>query len=574
MVNSATIEEHNHLLDEQRYDEAAKLILSAINTTNNIADKLFYQSIYAKCLLIKRKALFVDKDNINEKQVTQREELLQEATTILKDILVKYNKGVRNNEKWLVESWLIMEVFWGLKARVSFLLLVCAADLYDSDSTFFEVRRLIYYVLESSENDEIEYAKNLLSDRFSYREFLRDDKSGVEKYKSLAETLGFVDRSAILFVKSDDELAGMVDEEGIIPLVCTVKDYPYSIHLPIGHPKANTLYFAHPVKPDVYLPFETAYDVLFIEKVKEFCYLCQCLGATEIKFVMAKGSSSSSQSNIMNKLGLEVGVKGVGVDGSFDENIDKKSASNSKRAHEITYTYEPMRYPYVPDDLVWLKNNEDWNNLVRQRMNGGNMLSYTEYISSYDSSNTNATHNLQLKASFSNLICKVDASFERNVEQTFSNIEEKEISISVKFKSIDQLQETSSEVGQFELPVAKEDIDKSEKYSEAVKVIIDKVKTTIKSNGKISSFQAVLLEQLRRKLGLSKEFFDTLIAEYTGSYTDDEKKYMRAVTTYIVNGAIDEKSKSLLAKLAQVLAIEEKRALDLQSKCLNENNGR
>lgn len=90
-----------------------------------------------------------------------------------------------------------------------------------------------------------------------------------------------------------------------------------------------------------------------------------------------------------------------------------------------------MRYPYVPDDLVWLKNNEDWNNLVRQRMNGGNMLSYTEYISSYDSSNTNATHNLQLKASFSNLICKVDASFERNVEQTFSNIEEKEISISV-----------------------------------------------------------------------------------------------------------------------------------------------
>lgn len=131
---------------------------------------------------------------------------------------------------------------------------------------------------------------------------------------------------------------------------------------------------------------------------------------------------------------------------------------------------------------------------------------------------------------------------------------------------------TSSEVGQDELPVAKEDIDKSEKYSEAVKVIIDKVKTAIKSNGKISSFQAVLLEQLRRKLGLSKEFFDTLIAEYTGSYTDDEKKYMRAVTTYIVNGAIDEKSKSLLAKLAQVLAIEEKRALELQSKCLNENN--
>lgn len=41
MVNSATIEKHNHLLDEQRYDEATKLILSAINTTNNIADYFF-----------------------------------------------------------------------------------------------------------------------------------------------------------------------------------------------------------------------------------------------------------------------------------------------------------------------------------------------------------------------------------------------------------------------------------------------------------------------------------------------------------------------------------------------------
>lgn len=573
MVNSAIIEKHNHLLDEQRYDEAAKLILSAINTANNTADKLCYQTIYAKCLLVKRKKLFVDKENISEEQLTQREGLLKEAATILKGILVTYNKVVRNNEMWRLESLFPLDMFWGLKAKVSFLLLVCAADPYDSDSTFFEVRRLIYYVLESRDNDEIEYAKELLNERFSYREFLIDDKSGVEKYKSLAETLDFVDRSAILFVKNEDELAGMVDEEGNIPLVCTVKDYPYSIHLPIGHPKSNTLYFAHPVKPDVYLPFETAYDVLFIEKVKEFCYLCQCLGATEIKFKMTKGSNSSSQSNIMNKLGLEVGVKGVGVDGSFDENIDKKSASTAKRAHEITYSYEPMRYPYVPDDLVWLKNNEDWNNLVRQRMNGGNMLSYTEYISSYDSSNTSTSHNLQLKASFSNLICKVDASFERNVEQTFSNIEEKEISISVKFKSIDQLQVTSSEVGQDELPVAKDDIDKSNKHSEAVKVIIDKIKTAIKSNGKISSFQAVLLEQLRRKLGLSKEFVDTLIAEYTGSYTDNEKQYMKAVSTYIVNGAIDDESKTLLTKLAQVLEIDEKRALELQSKCLNENNG-
>lgn len=85
-------------------------------------------------------------------------------------------------------------------------------------------------------------------------------------------------------------------------------------------------------------------------------------------------------------------------------------------------------------------------------------------------------------------------------------------------------------------------------------------------------FIKFFLEQVRSTLGLSKEVADTLIAEYSDPYTENEKEYMKAVSEYIVDGAIAEGSDRLLARFARLLDISAERALDLQSKCLNENN--
>lgn len=558
------------LLDELKFDEARSLLLSTINSATTLSDKWFYQYLYASSFFEESNTLCCDEDEPDSDQCEKKDKLLKETANICKDILGEFENVMKRNENGLDDN------LW-LRGRVSFLLMQCVymepSIIQDFDWSFVDGRQHLFYALESEDQDIVKEAQNVLNDDLSFRELLKREDAGDNVYASLGDSLEYADRNVMLFVKNESELAGMVDNEGNIPLVCTLKDYPRSIHLPIGHPKANTLYFAHPVNPDVYLPFETAYDVLFVEMVKEFCYLCQCLGATEIKFVMTKGSSSNGQSAILNKLELEVGRKALGVKGSSDENILEQNASETKREHEITYTYEPTSNPYVPNDLVWLKNNEEWNNLVRQRTNGGNLLSYTERISSHDSSNMSSSHNRQLKASFSNLISKVDPSYERNVEQTFSNIEEKEIVISVNFKSVDQLQKLNRDVLEVEAPIVEASIVETGEHSDAEKAFIDEIKFAIEEDGAITSLHKVFLEQVRSKLGLSKEVADTLIAEYSDPYTENEKEYMKAVSEYIVDGAIAEGSDRLLVRFARLLDISAERALELQSKCLNENNG-
>lgn len=558
------------LLDKHKFKEAKSLLLSTIDSARFLSDKFYYQYLYANCFFEESIILYCDEDELDSDQYEEKERLMKQAANICKDILDEFESEVKRDENGLADD------LW-LRGKVSFLLMQCVymepSIIKEFGWTFIDGRQHLFYALESEDEDIIKEAKKMLNDDLSFRQCLKKENAGKVEYKSLAESLEFADRNVMLVVKSEAELAGMVDDEGNVPLVCTVKDCPRSIHLPIGHPKANTLYFAHPVNSDVYLPFETAYDVLFVEMVKEFCYLCQCLGATEIKFVMTKGSSSNSQSAILNKLELEVGRKAIGVRGSSDENIMEQNASETKREHEITYTYEPTSKPYVPNDLVWLKNNEEWNNLVRQLTNGGNLLSYTERISSYDSSNMSSSHNRQLKASFSNLISKVDPSYERNVEQTFSNIEEKEIVISVNFKSVDQLQKVNRDVLEVEAPILEATIVETGEHSDAEKAFIDEIKFAIEGDGVITSLHKVFLEQVRSTLGLSKEVADTLIAEYSDPYTENEKEYMKAVSEYIVDGAIAEGSDRLLARFARLLDINEERALELQSKCLNENKG-
>lgn len=555
------------LINEQKFDEAKSHMLSTINSAKLIYNKWFYQYLYASCFYEESKTLCCDNDEPEEQRI-KKEYLLKEAVNVCRSLLREFEREIKVNEN------LVQSILW-LRGQVSYLLIQCVNSdpsiRNDVGWTFVDERNHLFYVLENKA--QVNDAHRMLNGELSFRELLKKEGAEENEYKSLGEVLEYADRNVMLFVKNEAELAGMVDNEGNIPLVCTLKDYPRSIHLPIGHPKANTLYFAHPVNSDVYLPFETAYDVLFVEMVKEFCYLCQCLGATEIKFVMTKGSSSNGQSAILNKLELEVGRKALGVKGSSDENILEQNASETKREHEITYTYEPTSNPYVPNDLVWLKNNEEWNNLVRQRTNGGNLLSYTERISSHDSSNMSSSHNRQLKASFSNLISKVDPSYERNVEQTFSNIEEKEIVISVNFKSVDQLQKVNREVLEVEAPIVEASIVETGEHSDAEKAFIDEIKFAIEEDGAITSLHKVFLEQVRSKFGLSKEVADTLIAEYSDPYTENEKEYMKAVSEYIVDGAIAEGSDRLLVRFARLLDISAERALELQSKCLNENNG-
>ena len=75
-----------------------------------------------------------------------------------------------------------------------------------------------------------------------------------------------------------------------------------ALQFPIGHPIADQLYVAHPYISGRYIPFED-YDLTFLEdRLREFCWLAQCLGATEVTIESEKDKSFDNKVNTKKAL--------------------------------------------------------------------------------------------------------------------------------------------------------------------------------------------------------------------------------------------------------------------------------
>lgn len=124
-------------------------------------------------------------------------------------------------------------------------------------------------------------------------------------------------RKFLFTVSNDKQIPGCYDKEDNVQWIFSLGLIPDYINFPVGHPQPNTLYIGHPLKPGVYIPFENATEQLFMEKVRELCYLAQCLGAVEIKFKRIKGLDvSNSESSCLERSG-EAGRKFLNVGGSL-----------------------------------------------------------------------------------------------------------------------------------------------------------------------------------------------------------------------------------------------------------------
>ena len=129
-------------------------------------------------------------------------------------------------------------------------------------------------------------------------------KEAKEQYGQLMENLmqderffldiDYNERKFIFTVNNDKHISGCQDSSDHVKWVFPVNRIPDYINFPVGHPQPNTLYIGHPLKPGTYIPFENATEQLFMEKVRELCYLAQCLGAVEIKFKRIKGRDISN----------------------------------------------------------------------------------------------------------------------------------------------------------------------------------------------------------------------------------------------------------------------------------------
>lgn len=265
------------------------------------------------------------------------------------------------------------------------------------------------------------------------------------------------DRQFIFTVRDLDHIGGCYDETDNIKYIFPLDELPKDISFPMGHPQANTLYYAHPLRP-VYLPFENAQLTLFYEKVQEMCRLFQCLGATKITARCLKGNKVSSNVMASSAVNAEGGYKIVSGSGGVKNQSNASADSETRDEMFMTQTFSPYKAPYCPKDLVWTKKDPELLSLIKQRMEGG-LLDFTKRVSSYETSNMSQNLITDVKAAFQNLMGNVSTNYSASADTTFSSTQETEWEISVEFKPLDELPSVSESMNYSEQDLVME-IDK------------------------------------------------------------------------------------------------------------------
>ena len=134
-----------------------------------------------------------------------------------------------------------------------------------------------------------EYIYVMESTDYNYKEY------SMEGYRRMTDRLKneFVNipvgaRQYILFAQNKDKLAGVYDKDSLIRWIFTIDDYPNNLSFSTHRPEANRLYILHPCRENFYIAYDNYDEYIFNDKIKEFSYLCRCLGATSIEYESIK----------------------------------------------------------------------------------------------------------------------------------------------------------------------------------------------------------------------------------------------------------------------------------------------
>jgi len=323
----------------------------------------------------------------------------------------------------------------------------------------------------------------------------------------------------------------------------------------------------HPLKPGVYIPFENATEQLFMEKVRELCYLAQCLGAVEIRFKRIKGREVTTADTSSKRGAFELARKFVEVGVGIELTDLKTETQTSNNGVELVQRYSPIKKPFCPEGMVWYDSDPTWQTLVKQRLNG-NILSYVEHVSSSETTTVSSSQLMSLKASLGFLVAKASGSYDSKTDKTFSKTEETEWEIDMQFKPLQDFDDANASNGQAVAQIAQ---TQNSELSEDELAYKEEVEFCLEDAPEIDAHSRKFLQRKRQKLGISearaKEIEDMVTASQL-SFTDEEKEYMEALDDVIEDGAIPNNVCRLLERERRSLGISEERAKELEDiKC-------
>ena len=315
----------------------------------------------------------------------------------------------------------------------------------------------------------------------------------------------------------------------------------------------NELYVGHPYNPSVYIPYNQAEDILFQDKIQEFCYILQQLGAEEITITSLKGRKINEINN--KKEELEVAAN-AGRFGNASLNIDSSTSNlmdrTSHEQYDVKYVYDPIDMPKVPSETIWYQNQPKWQRIALSRIEG-NTLECTECISSKSISFTSSSEKEDIKAKLKVLMANIEGRSYEEEEKQLREETETIWRVSVKFRSKKLLQKDT-------LPQPNSVTAHTNNEDE----FLNEVRFCLDNDGIIDSEEQVYLDKVSKKLGLTQtkaqELQNSLISP---QLTDNEKKYIEAISERTIDGKIPP-SQRIVERYRNLYGVSSQRAEELE----------
>ena len=329
---------------------------------------------------------------------------------------------------------------------------------------------------------------------------------------------------------------------------------PNCINFYDNMPLNNELYVGHPYNPSVYIPYNQAEDILFQDKIQEFCYILQQLGAEEITITSLKGRKVNEINN--KKEELEVAAN-AGRFGNASLNIDSSTSNlmdrTSHEQYDVKYVYDPINIPEMPSETIWYQNQPKWQRLVQSRIDG-NTLEYTECISSKLTFFTSSSEKEDIKAKLKVLMANIEGRSYEEEEKQLREETETIWRVSVKFHSKKLLQKDT-------LPQPNSVTALTNNEDE----FLNEVRFCLDNDGIIDSEEQVYLDKVSQKLGLpqtkAQELQNSLISP---KLTDNEKKYIEAISELTIDGKIPSSSLRIVERYRKLYEVSSQRAEELE----------
>lgn len=412
---------------------------------------------------------------------------------------------------------------------------------YDASLTFAEMEKL-------DAADKVSAKKNI--------------EENYTKYIQNFETLPYQERKVITMTNTDH----LFKSDNLTLL--WMNNLPAEIKFPITHPKKDHTYICHPYDNRLYLPIEDYEEVLLNDRINEYCYLMQCLGATTIRIQNKKEESLNEDRESARNIHGEVSYKILEASGNYETNSKKGEGRNSKYTFAREQHFNPSKKPYIPDGLIWFPHEVSWQRLATQRMSGG-ILKYGESVSSSENRVVTSNELQDINAEIKVLFAKMKGGIKRESNYEISMNEDQEWEIFVEFKPIEEF-DASVDFSDIAETVQIEEVEELPEniFTEEEKQYMDEVRYMLEDDDKIDEKESRILERFRQKFNLSEDRANELknILLSAVDLNSQELEYLKEYETFIQDGEIKERERRLLNRVANLLGISEDRALEIENK--------